>query len=840
MKKLFVITTVLVLFIYNVYAQSSTQGSMQREMPEFTITGKVIDSITQNPIEFAVIALYQAKDSSLVNGTTTDINGNFNLKHKGVGNFYIKISFVGYANKTVSDILLNPRSGKFTIDLGTIMIRPSSFVLEGVAVVAEKPMIELQADKRVVNVDQILTAKGGTAIDVLENVPGVEVDDEGNVSLRGNQNVTILIDNRPVALLGDNKTILEQINAEEIENIEILSNPSAKYNPEGTSGILNLKLKKQKSFGLNSMIRISGGLMNKNVQDFSNFKPLFSPLSAMLAVSYDIKKFTFNIQYSASYRKHYMNGTTYTENYNLDALHYLNQNNYSNHGGWNQNIQGTIEWRPNNNNTIGLNASYRYRVDKEESNTWVEYSDTLKNPTQIYNIIETADDTSSNLSLALYYTHKFPKKDHKLEINAAVYPSYSPEYSLLKRNYYESDHVTPSTTQSSIWNKTYELTDNIQGYLKIDHTYPFNDSTKIESGFESNLRKYDMDTRYYNYLFNENTYIIDTAQSNHFLYDEFVNALYFVFNTKIKKWGLSLGVRGEMVNTNPREYNSNDNNNTYYSLYPSGALSYNINKNQQIQFIYSRRVNRPWFWYLNPHTDYSSYPYLRSGNPYLKPEYINSFELSFMQYFKKGLITPSLFYRNTTDMISSYIKQITDTVYLTTYENYKSSSSYGLDLTFQYKLFDFWNLMLNTVFYYNIIDGSNIDATVKSESYGGFARLNNQFKFKKNWSMQWMIIYNMPSETGQGKRGSFLGSHLSVQKSWNRLDIGITVRNLFNTARFKVEYYQPSYYSIIENYHGGLSLMCNLSYKLTGTYKEKQQNQILNTEENGNGVNGMY
>jgi outer membrane receptor protein involved in Fe transport len=211
-----------------------------------------------------------------------------------------------------------------------------------------------------------------------------------------------------------------------------------------------------------------------------------------------------------------------------------------------------------------------------------------------------------------------------------------------------------------------------------------------------------------------------------------------------------------------------------------------------------------------------------------------------MQYFKKGLITPSLFYRNTTDMISSYIKQITDTVYLTTYENYKSSSSYGLDLTFQYKLFDFWNLMLNTVFYYNIIDGSNIDASVKSESYGGFARLNNQFKFKKNWSMQWMIIYNMPSETGQGKRGSFLGSHLSVQKSWNRLDIGITVRNLFNTARFKVEYYQPSYYSIIENYHGGLSLMCNLSYKLTGNYKEKQQNQILNTEENGNGVNGMY
>ena len=123
MKKLFVITTVLVLFIYNVYAQSSIQGSIQREMPEFTITGKVIDSITQNPIEFAVIALYQAKDSSLVNGTTTDINGNFNLKHKGVGNFYIKISFGGYANKTVTDILLNPRSGKFTIDLGTIMIR---------------------------------------------------------------------------------------------------------------------------------------------------------------------------------------------------------------------------------------------------------------------------------------------------------------------------------------------------------------------------------------------------------------------------------------------------------------------------------------------------------------------------------------------------------------------------------------------------------------------------------------------------------------------------------------------------------------------------------------------
>jgi outer membrane receptor protein involved in Fe transport len=838
MKKLFAFAIVLLL-CYKVSAQSFTQESMQREMPEFTITGKVIDSITQKPIEFAVIALYQTKDSSLVNGTTTDINGNFNLKHKGVGNFYLKISFVGYANKIVPDILLNPRTGNFSVNIGTIMIRPSSFMLEGVAVVAEKPMIELQADKRIVNVDQILTAKGGTAIDVLENVPGVEVDDEGNVSLRGNQNVTILIDNRPVALLGDNKTILEQINADEIENIEILTNPSAKYNPEGTSGIINLKLKKQKSFGLNSMIRISGGLMNKNVQDFSNFKPLLSPLSAMLAVSYDIKKFTFNIQYSARYRKHYMRGTTYTENYNLDDLHYLNQNNYGNHGGWNQNIQGTIEWRPNNNNTLGLNASYRYRVDKDESDTWVEYSDTLKNPTQIYNIIESADDTSRNMSLALYYTHKFPKKDHKLEVNTSVYPSYSPEYSFIKRNYYESDHITPSTTHSSIWNKTYQLTDNIQGYLKIDHTYPFNDSTKLESGFESNLRKYDMDTRYYNYLFNQEQYIIDTAQSNHFLYDEFVNALYFVFNTKIRKWGLSLGLRGEMVNTNPREYNSNDNKNTYYSLYPSGALSYNISKTQQIQFIYSRRVNRPGFWYLNPHTNYSTYPYLRSGNPYLKPEYINSFELSFMQYIKKGLISPSLFYRNTTEMISDYLKPLNDTVYLTTYENFKSSSSYGLDVTFQYRLFTFWNLMFNTVFYYNIIDGSNVDASVKSESFGGFARLNNQFKFKKNWSMQWMIIYNLPSETGQGKRSSFLFSHLSVQKSWNHLDLGITVRNLFNTARFRIEYYQPSYYSLVENYHGGLSLMANISYKLTGNYKEKQQIQMLN-EENGNVGNGMF
>lgn len=833
MKKLFALLTAFILLISCVYSQNTSQNVTSKEMPEFTISGKVIDSLSNNPLEFVVIALYQTKDSILVNGTTTDINGNFVLKHKGIGNFYIQVSFVGYANKIIPNIILNPRSGNFNINIGTIKLRPSAYLLQSIEVVAEKPMIELRADKRIINVDQVLTSKGGTALDVLENVPGVEVDEDGNVSLRGSQNVTILVDNRPIALLGDNKTILEQINAEEIENIEILTNPSAKYSPEGTSGILNLQLKKQKSFGLNSMIRVSGGMMNENIEDFSKFKPFLSPFSAMFVISYDAKKFTVNLQYSPRYNKHYEKGSTYTENYNLNEMHYLNQNNYGNHGGWNHNLQGTIEWRPNNNNTLGFYAAYRYRLNSGESTTWAEYLDTLKNPTQIYNIIRTSNDTSQNMSFALYYTHKFPKKDHKLDVNASLYPSYSPRMNIIKRNYFESDYTTPSETMQPFWNKTFSISDNLQGYLKIDYSYPFNDSTKIEGGFESNLRIYDMDTRYYKYLFNENIYLLDSMQSNHFLYDEYVNALYAVFNTKIKKWGFSLGLRGEMTNTNARQADSTDNKNTYYSLYPTGAISYNINKKQQIQFSYSRRVYRPWFGYLNPYIDYSSYPYISSGNPFLKPQYINSFEISFMQYFKKGLIAPSIFYRKTTDMISSYIKQLNDTVYLTTFENFKSSNSYGLEITFQYRIADYWNLMLNTVFHYNVIDGSNVDASVKSESYGGFARLNNQFKLPKNWNIQWMIMYRLPTETGQGKRGGFLNSHLSVQKSWDRLELSMTVRNLFNTAHFKMEYYQPTYYSLIKNYHGGLGIRINIKYKLFGNYKEKHLNNIDEMENNG-------
>jgi outer membrane receptor protein involved in Fe transport len=614
-------------------------------MPDvnFQITGIVLDSISGKPVEYATVALVSMRDSSIAGGGITDSKGYFSFNSKVPGKFILKVNFMGYAIKNQGPVLMKPGAGP-VFDQGTIRISPSATSLSGVEIVADRPMIELSIDKKVVNVAQNLTATGGTALDVLKDVPSVEVDQDGNVSMRGSENVTILIDGRPSTLTGaDRRAALEQIDASSIESVELITNPSAKYSPDGMTGIINIILKKKKGTGLNSLLSLNAGTGNKYNGTFS--------------LSYSTDKWTLfgSLDYSDRQRKGegYSNRTTYS----LSDSYFLRQDfdEKSRDISYSSKIGGEYYFSPK----LILSGSASYRNSKDNgTEDAVSYT---QNPTgeytSIYKNINIEDEAGYNYDAMLNLKKRFSKPKNEITFDFSYSYGNNNDSSFTRLSFLEDDFSTISS-ETPLWTKTASPGINKIYTGKIDYVYPFNDSTKLEAGFDGSLRTIDADSRYFDYSFGDSQWNFNDTTSNHFLFDELINAIYLNYSTKIKKWGFSLGSRFEAASTNAREADSTDNIKTYNSWYPTGAVSYKLAKLQEIQITYSRRINRPSFRSLNPFVDYSAYPNIRTGNPYLNPEYINSFELSYAYYSKKGTFMPSVFYKKVNDVMSRYRQNI--------------------------------------------------------------------------------------------------------------------------------------------------------------------------------------
>ncbi len=785
----------------------------------FQISGIVIDSVSGKPVEYATIALISLRDSSIAGGGITDAGGKFLFSAKSYGRFMLRVNFMGYANKNIGPIMLKPGSGPL-LDQGKILISPSSVALSGVEIVAEKPLIELSIDKKVVNVAQNINTNGGTALDVLKEVPSVEVDHEGNVSLRGSENVTILIDGRPSTLTGANRrAAMEQIPASSIESVELITNPSAKYSPEGMTGIINIILKKKKGSGLNTLLSLNAGTRNKYSTSFS--------------VSYSTDKWTLFGNYSYQNRQRHGTGVSNRTTYNLINSYLLHQDfdEKSKNESHNLKVGGEYYFSPKL--ILSASASASVFSNFEDGNV-MNYT---KNPSDIYTMIYRSHSleqvSMQNYDFSINLKKRFSKPKHEISIDFLKSNGDRTDSSFNRINYLEEDFETLST-ETPEWTRT--LAPNISGInnLKIDYVYPFNDSTKLEAGFDGSMRAIDADSRYYNYSFANQMYIFNDTTSNHFLYNEDIGALYVNYSTKIKKFGVSVGSRIESASTNAREADSSDNKNTYYSWFPTGAISYKLSKVQEIQLTYSRRINRPSFRDLNPFIDYSAYPNLRGGNPYLKPEYVNALELSYAWYSKAGTIMPTVFYRKIHDVISRYRMNINDSVYLMTMENYASATSYGFEMIYTYKPLKWWTTTISGSWYRHSIDGSNIETSITTEGYGWQARNSNMFRLPKSWEASLSFFYNSPKATGQGIRGAMFMSDCAIKKGFlkDKIAISLNVRDLFETGRFKMHFIDEKYEMTMNRRWEGRVIMLGFTWKMTGDYKSKEKRG--NNNANGN------
>ena len=718
--------------------------------------GKIIDSITGKPIEAASVQLVQSKYDTVtkkrkevvIGGMLTRNNGEFNLESVPVmGQYKLKISAIGFKSYEKNISLVDPKSfrnngnngnqdfttmlGNFDKDLGNIKLDIDPKVLGNVTVTGSKPLVQLGIDRKIYNVEKDLSVAGGTAVDVMKNVPSVLVDIDGNVTLR-NSPPQIYVDGRPTTLT------LDQIPADQIATVEVITNPSAKYDASGgTAGILNIVLKKNRKAGYNGNVRAGIDMRGK----FNGGGDI------------NIRQGKFNFFANANYnqRRSISYGTTDRSTFLQTPYTDLHQQDKTINNGHFAFGRIGMDYFVDNRNTFTVSGLMVRGHFKSNLNSDI-IVDTLSgiNKSSYTNRTTDNDGQFTNRAGTLNYLHNFPKNGHQLTADVNYNRSRNSNSSFINNDVsaVSGGPQTSSNRQQQLGGGT-----NEQLVVQSDYTNPINDKSKFEAGVRMQQRNVESQTEFGIVNPDESVTKIPPLSSN-YSYTDRVYAAYSTYSSKVKEnFGFQLGLRLESSDYNGTMHSSvqdgagfKDTVSTYgnhypISLFPSVFLSEKLKHNQELQLNYTRRINRPNFFQLFPFTDYSDSLNITRGNPDLRPEFTNSIEVSYQKTFpKNNSLLVSAYYKGTTDLITRYtatemnpIKN--DTVFINTYINANSSFVGGLEFIAKNKPAKFWDLTTNLNLYTSKINAADTIETA-GQIYSWFAKINNSFKLPKNFTLQ--------------------------------------------------------------------------------------------------------
>jgi hypothetical protein len=761
----------IILFLFAFHISAQQQGQMQQ--PNKTIQGHVIDSITGKPLEYASVAAFRMRDSMLVSGAITNNKGFFAIPQITPGRYMLRVTFVGYKTTEFGPFMLTAQTDD-VMDVGKINMPLSSASLNAVEIIGEKPFVEMNLDKKVVNIEGNVNITGGTAIDVLETVPSVTVDMDGNVSFRGSQNVTILIDGRPANFAGSRKAVLEQIPASMIESVELITNPSAKFDPEGTSGIINIVLKKRKTQNTSLITSLNA---NTNMG-----------YSANVAINHGFKK--VNVYGSYDFRRDRRIGEGFVKRYSFSGpVYYQEQISESESYSMGHSLKAGADYFLNSRNTLGFSVNANVFSSESESHNKNSEEDIYLSFIRNYRNDNTGDNSHRMLNGNVYYTKKFenPKQLLQLDLNLSNGDFISNTYQT--RQSYDVDWLLIDTLGAWL-EKIQSESKNYTILGKLDYTHPFGEVAKLETGSHVTIRTLKSDNFYFTGDDTFETLPLDPIRSSNFSFLENVFALYSNFSGKFgTNWSYSAGLRFEYAQADPKTPTDTMSYlNDYYSVYPTAALTRKIRDGEEIQITYGKRVNRPGFHSLSPFIDYSNSPNLRGGNPYLKPEYIHSFEIGYMKLWQKTSLMPSLFYKRTLDLISRYRINYLDSFSLATYRNIASADAFGLEVILNQTVTTWWRFNLSGSLFRTTINGENIDADLTTSDFSYSGNFNSSVKLYKSLDWQVNAMYRGPRIMLQGKRDGmfFVNTGLRYQAIENKLTLSLNLRDIFNTMQFKV------------------------------------------------------
>lgn len=776
------------------------------------VRGNVSDSETGKGLPSASVYLLNAKDSSTVSGNKTDKDGGFKISGISPGEYIVKVNYIGYKTIFKDGVSISKEGNIVNID--KILMSSTGTQTDEILITSERDPIEYSLGKKVINVDKNLTGAGGSAIDILKNVPSVNVDVDGTITMRGSSNLTILIDGKPSSLSGGGiSSILEQLPAGMIENIEIINNPSAKYNPEGNSGIINIVLKKDRQNGLNGLVNLNVGTRDK--------------YSAGLNLNYRIGKFNLFGSYDIKDEK-----STYNAESNKtilgDTALILEQDKDGRRNYFSNNVRMGFDYNFSKSDILTASAVLRNMDSKStaynDGNTFTESEMLAKTLKQRETSKTNNKNPNFNTDLSLSYKKSFETKGESLSIDAYYSKSKADNSGDVSQDLYINS-IGTNSKQRTVSDDIYE---NYSG--QIDYTLPFEFGGKIETGAKVSSVTNDIDYSLENLNAETNLWINDPNATNRFIYNEDVIALYGTYSQTWDKFSWQAGLRVEQTNTKANQQTSNAvNKKDYLSFFPSTFLSYKFNKTEEMQISYSRRITRPEEDELNPFTNYSDPYNLRYGNPLLNPEYSNAYEIGYITSYTGFTLSPTVFYRRTDDVIarSSEIIDPANGIVGMTYDNIQSSSNYGVELNISSDFFEWWRANTDFSFYKSVIEGRNKAITADNEDYSWSVRFNSNLAVTQDLNIQIVANYRGPRISAMGKRdASYFADIALKQNLWNN-DASITLRvsDIFKTRKFSGERIANDFISKNTYHRESQIIYLGFSYKINNGIKQDKKNR---------------
>lgn len=781
------------------------------------IFGLVADAGDDAPIEFATIALYNSADSALVGGTVAQEDGSFRINKLNPGNYFLRIAFIGYEADTVWAIALP--GNNVPLDLGKISLKMAA-ELEAVDIVAAKSVFENRIDKKIFNADQSLVGKGGNGLDLMRQIPSITVDQNDNILLRGDGNVTLLVDGRPSAMPVNE--FMKQIPASAIERIEIITNPSAKYDPEGMSGIINIVLKKNKLKGFNGSVTANVGY------------GIFPKASSSIALNYRKDKFNVTGNYSYNYSKVWFGGNLQRNVLNDTVWDRLRSDDYGERISAAHAARLGVDYFLNDRNTLFIAAGYNQSLTNGSRGINYRNVNETGNVLGFSNRDGVIQAPNSNLTANGGWQKTFKKPDHTLDLDLSYGSNALSTDERVAQNYFDQSALNYLNT----YQNTAETNAVFNSLSKLDYVLPISDSLTLEAGVHFTMRGAE-NTFYSESATDESAFSPDLQLNNNFSYKQHVLAGYVTLAKQFHKLGLKAGLRSESTETSSVLVTTNEQfSNQYFKLFPSAHLSYKMDKNAEIQVSYSKRINRPEMDQLNPFTNYSDQLTLERGNPFLRPEIIHVNEITYIKFWQKLNVNATVYYRIITDLIRRTLTY--QGVYSTvTYANLGQSTLTGGDLTLTLTPKQGMRIISSTNFWNTSTKDVDLTEGVRKNYVGLSSSLQGFYQFKKGWSTQLWASYSPVMNVIQGSIAPNYGGGFAIQKSVFKQRGSITASfvDVFKTRRFHFDSYDLGNYTFSntrrwESRSVYLSFTYGFGKMTNGKTKRQSRSNAIN-DENG-------
>lgn len=781
-----ILTSFILLFTSLIFAQNEK---------EITVKGKIIDAVTNTPLEYATIVFTNTTNTSDVTGGITDTKGNYNIKVTA-GTYNISYEYIGFKKLTISNKSITENT-----NLGTTSLSVDAETLDEIEIVAEKTTVDIRLDKKIYNIGKDLTTAGGTVSDALNNVPSVSVDIEGGISLRGNENVRILINGKPSALAGfGDSNVLSQLPAEAIERVEVITSPSARYDAEGTAGILNIILRQKETLGFNGSVNLNAG----------------NPDLVGIATTLNYRTEKFNLFSNLGFRYFDAPRTSDSDTYYFD---YLDENGILQTPQYRQIIedQDVTRLNRNYNGNIGMeyflsdktsltgSFFYRYGEDADLSTNISErYNSSLVEQTTRY---ERQNEEDNSYQFALNYITKFDDNGHQLTADFQYVIDKEEQFTFLDENYNFTEDANPEPFQRE---QIYQTEDQKEYLVQADYVLPIGEDSRFEAGYRGSFQNEITDYLLEQEDITDGSLFVNDTITNVFDYTENVNALYTQYGTKLGKFSFLLGLRLEHTQLkgkidsrlSDQELNDafgfpidTDFDKNYLGLFPTVNLIYNLADEDQseesITLGYNRRINRPRGWFINPFPTRSSRTRVFQGNPNLNPAFSSTFDLGYLKRWDKLTLTTSVYYQHETDAFERVQENTgsvtTDGINIirTIPVNLSTNKRTGAELGVLYNPKKWLRLNSSINFFQFNTEGefNGVDYSAKNTSW--FARFSSKVTLPAKIDWQTNAFYRGARSDAQSDTDGIFSMDLAISKEIfkDKATISLNVRDVFNSRK---------------------------------------------------------